>query len=67
LRSVPDFSRPQGAPRHGSRRLAEHFTGINDLYEVPTAPDLRIDTEEYTPDQSAQQILLKIEGLGYIR
>jgi sulfate adenylyltransferase len=47
--------------------LLSNFTGINDPYEVPTAPDLRIDTEEYTPDQSAQQILLKIETLGYIR
>ena len=47
--------------------LLSNFTGINDPYEVPTAPDLRIDTEEYTPDQSAQQILLKIEALGYIR
>jgi sulfate adenylyltransferase len=47
--------------------LLQNFTGVNDPYEVPTAPDLRIDTEEYTPDQSAQQILLKIEALGYIR
>ena len=30
--------------------LLSNFTGINDPYEVPTAPDLRIDTEEYTPD-----------------
>jgi len=47
--------------------LLENFTGINDPYEVPVAPDLRIDTREYTPDQAAQQILLKIESLGYIR
>lgn len=47
--------------------LLPNFTGVNDPYEPPTAPDLRINTEEYTPDQSAQQILLKIEALGYIR
>ena len=47
--------------------LLTNFTGVNDPYEVPVQPDLRIDTEDYTPDQSAQQILLKIEALGYIR
>lgn len=47
--------------------LLSNFTGVDDPYEAPIAPDLRIDTEEYTPDQSAQQILLKIEALGYIR
>jgi sulfate adenylyltransferase len=47
--------------------LLPNFTGVNDPYEIPTAPDVRINTEEYTPDQAAQQILLKIEALGYIR
>lgn len=47
--------------------LLANFTGINDPYEVPSAPHARINTEEYTPDQSAQQIILKIEALGYIR
>jgi sulfate adenylyltransferase len=47
--------------------LLENFTGVNDPYELPVAPDLRIDTREYTPDQAAQQILLKIEALGYMR
>jgi sulfate adenylyltransferase len=47
--------------------LLENFTGVNDPYELPAAPDLRIDTREYSPDQAAQQILLKIESLGYIR
>ena len=47
--------------------LLANFTGVNDPYELPIQPDLRIDTEEYSPDQCAQQILLKIEALGYIR
>ena len=47
--------------------LLANFTGVNDPYELPIKPDLRIDTGEYTPDQCAQEILLKIEALGYIR
>jgi sulfate adenylyltransferase len=40
---------------------------VNDPYEVPSTPDLRIDTQEQMPDQAAQQVLLKIEALGYVR
>ena len=47
--------------------LLSNFTGVNDPYEEPSAPDLRIDTQEQTPDQAAQQILLKIEALRYVR
>jgi len=47
--------------------LLANFTGINDPYEIPSAPHVHINTEECTPDQSAQQILLKLEALGYIR
>jgi len=47
--------------------LLPNFTGVNDPYEVPSRPDLRIDTQEQTPDQAAQHILLKIEALGYVR
>jgi sulfate adenylyltransferase len=47
--------------------LLSNFTGVNDPYEEPSAPDLRIDTQEHTPDQAAQQILLKIEALRYVR
>jgi sulfate adenylyltransferase len=47
--------------------LLPNFTGVSDPYEIPNSPDLRINTVEHTPDQAAQQILLKIEALGYIR
>jgi len=47
--------------------LLSNFTGVNDPYEEPSAPDLRIDTQEHTSDQAAQQILLKIEALRYVR
>jgi len=46
--------------------LLANFTGVNDPYEVPSTPDLRIDTQDQTPDQAAQQILLKIEALGFV-
>jgi sulfate adenylyltransferase len=47
--------------------LIQQFTGVNDPYEVPEAAELSIDTRECTPDEAAQRILLKLEGMGYIR
>ena len=42
------------------------FTGVDDPYEAPVEPELRIDTTDCTPDEAAQQVLLKLESLGYI-
>jgi sulfate adenylyltransferase len=44
-----------------------NFTGIDDPYEAPEAPELRLDTSDTTPDQGLQQLLLKLESLGLIR
>ncbi|MDR9454607.1 MAG: bifunctional sulfate adenylyltransferase/adenylylsulfate kinase [Spiribacter sp.] len=42
------------------------FTGIDDPYEAPGDPELRIDTTDSTPEEAAQQVLLKLEHLGFI-
>ena len=47
--------------------IIKEFTGISDPYEEPEAPELVIDTIACTPDEAAQRILLKLEGLGYIK
>jgi sulfate adenylyltransferase len=47
--------------------LIKGFTGIDDPYEVPAAPEVRIDTSEVSPDLSAHRVLIKLEQLGFIR
>lgn len=47
--------------------LIKGFTGIDDPYEVPEAPELSVDTTDLTPDLAAHRVLVKLEGLGYIR
>ena len=42
------------------------FTGVDDPYEEPSAPELRIDTEEHEPDESARIIVAKLEELGLV-
>lgn len=42
------------------------FTGIDDPYEAPVSPELRIDTSDCSVEEAAQQVLLKIEAMGFI-
>ena len=43
------------------------FTGVDDPYEDPVDPELRIDTEEHEPPESARLIVEKLEELGLVR
>ena len=43
------------------------FTGIDDPYEAPEAPEIAIDTETLSPHLAAQRILVKLESMGFIR
>lgn len=40
------------------------FTGVSDPYEEPTSPELRIDTTQHDPAESAQMVIAKLEELG---
>jgi adenylylsulfate kinase len=44
----------------------KEFTGVSDPYEAPESPELRVDTESSTPEESAQQILGKLAELGLV-
>ncbi|MBW2610428.1 MAG: bifunctional sulfate adenylyltransferase/adenylylsulfate kinase [Deltaproteobacteria bacterium] len=47
--------------------LIKGFTGIDDPYEVPEDPEVRVDTRDMTPDEAAQEVLLELQRQGYIR
>ena len=42
------------------------FTGVDDPYEEPANPDVRIDTEQHEPEESAQIILAHLAERGLI-
>jgi adenylylsulfate kinase len=42
------------------------FTGVDDPYEEPAAPEIVIDTEQHDPEASALLVLVKLEALGLI-
>jgi adenylylsulfate kinase len=45
----------------------KEFTGVSDPYEDPRDPELRIETEEHPPQESARIVLDKLEQLGLTR
>jgi sulfate adenylyltransferase len=47
--------------------LIKGFTGIDDPYETPENPAVKIDTTNLTPDEAAQEVLLELQNQGYIR
>ncbi len=46
--------------------LLKQFTGIDDPYEIPENPELRLDTTEISADECVHQLLLKLEKQRYI-
>jgi len=46
--------------------LLKCFTGVDDPYEIPLQPELRVDTTNLTPDEAVHEILLLIGQKGFI-
>jgi len=44
----------------------KEFTGVSDPYEEPTDPELVLDTEEHSPEESAALVVAKLEELGLV-
>lgn len=44
----------------------KHFTGIDDPYEAPLAPEIIVETDKETPEQSTRRIIARLEELQYI-
>ena len=44
----------------------KHFTGVDDPYEAPDAPEVVVYTDRETKEESLAKILAKLEELGFI-
>src|ERR1043165_1939536 len=42
----------------------KHFTGIDDPYEAPEAPEVVVETDNETAEESAARILARLEALN---
>jgi adenylylsulfate kinase len=65
--SVEECERRDVKGLYAKARAGEikEFTGVSDPYEPPENPEIVIETEDQSPEQSAQQILdyLEVQGL----
>ncbi len=44
----------------------QHFTGVDDPYEEPENPELMVDTDIESVDESVEKVMQKIQELGYL-
>jgi len=44
----------------------KEFTGVSDPYEEPVDPEITVETEAQTPEESAQQIIDYLEKHGWL-
>jgi adenylylsulfate kinase len=44
----------------------KEFTGVNDPYEEPSSPELVLDSEAHTPEESAALVVARLEELGLV-
>lgn len=56
----------KGLYEQALRGSIDHFTGVSDPYEPPVNPDIIVDSEHQTVEQSLQLILDALEQRGFI-
>ena len=44
----------------------KEFTGVSDPYEEPSAPDLALDSEQHSAEESAVLVVAKLKELGLV-
>ncbi len=54
----------KGLYARARRGEIKNFTGIDDLYEPPTAPELTIDTTRVAVGEAVRQLLARIDGFA---
>jgi adenylyl-sulfate kinase len=57
---------PKGLYRKAHAGEIAEFTGVSDPYEVPSNPELSVQTEGRTPEESAGIVLAKLQELDLL-
>lgn len=57
---------PKGLYKLARQGKIANFTGVNDPYEAPHAPELHLASADHTPEQLAQQVVEELERRGVL-
>ena len=66
VEEIAEHRDPKGLYKKALAGEITHFTGVDDPYQAPEHPELRVDTEQETPEESLQEVLTKLKQLGRI-
>ncbi|MHA1230874.1 MAG: adenylyl-sulfate kinase [Candidatus Helarchaeota archaeon] len=58
---------PKGLYKKALNNEIQNFTGISDPYEEPENPDLTLNTDKETIEESVQKVFNKLVEKGYIK
>ena len=66
--SLPELTRRdvKGLYEKALRGEIPNFTGVSDPYEEPERPEVLVDTERESPEESVGRILATLEQRGYL-
>ncbi len=56
----------KGLYKKALRGEIKNFTGVDDPYEEPVNPDVVIESDRESVEESAAKVIAKLEALGYI-
>lgn len=56
----------KGLYKKARRGEISNFTGISSPYEPPENPELRVNTTTQSPEQAADQVIIRLKALGLI-
>ena len=66
LEELAENRDPKGLYKKAMAGEIKGFTGVDDPYEVPENPELRVDMMVETPEESLQKVLTRLVELGYL-
>jgi adenylylsulfate kinase len=58
---------PKGHYKAARRSERPQFTGVDDPYEEPVAPEIRLDTRGLSPEEAAERIMSSIDAVPVLR
>jgi len=58
---------PKGMYKKARQGIIKNFTGIDAPYEEPEHPELIVDTDKETIDESTEKVIKKIQEMGIIK
>jgi bifunctional enzyme CysN/CysC len=63
---VAETRDPKGLYKKARRGELKNLTGVDSPYEVPEAPEVKIDTTRMTPERAAEAILERLRDAGVL-